>query len=711
LVLVLAALSVAGAAPADVPDFLAGHSLEAVFPGAERLGAPEGNPPAAPVYKNDHLAGYVFHTSDVVESFGFSRKPIRLLVGLDLSARVTGVAIIEHQEPILVLGIPDQQLDEFLEQYRGIDIRQQVRLSPVPEASMIGIDRVSGATITSLVFNDAVVRAARLIARPRGLFEPGGPPRPSLDAEVFAKATWRGLLGDGSMGRMTVSNGQVDRVFEGKAGKARADDGVERDPDKVFIDLFVALATPSGIGQNLLGFAAYASLMAELEAGAQVLFVAANGAYSFKGYTYRQSGVFDRIQLLQGSSTLRLKKDMFRPVRTLDPKDAPEVREAGLFVVPPGQAFDPTAPWRIEILVERTIPPGGPIFAVLPLDYEVPGRFIAAPAAKTAQNGQQPLAGVGGEPALWVQSWSDGLIHIVVLSLGLLQLLLVLFFQDTVVRHKKFNTGFRIWFLCYTLFYMGWMIGAQLSVVNVVTFVNALRTDFSWEFFLLEPPTFILWSFVAVALIFWGRGVFCGWLCPFGALQELINRVALALRVPQVSVPFPLNERLWALKYVVFMGLFAPSLGPEYLIDMALEVEPFKTAITLKFVRMWPFVLYAVVLLVASVFVQRIFCRYLCPLGAALAIPARNRMFEWLKRRKECGAECHICSELCPVQAIHPEGQINPHECIYCLDCQAVYFDDKLCPPLVKRRKRIEQRVESRKRREQQAPLTAEHQS
>jgi polyferredoxin len=98
-------------------------------------------------------------------------------------------------------------------------------------------------------------------------------------------------------------------------------------------------------------------------------------------------------------------------------------------------------------------------------------------------------------------------------------------------------------------------------------------------------------------------------------------------------------------------------------------------------------------LLTAGLFIERFFCRYLCPLGAALAIPARLHMFQWLKRRHQCGRECHICAVRCPVQAIHPTGAINPNECIHCLKCQRLYFDAFTCPPLISRRKRRAERA------------------
>ncbi len=61
-------------------------------------------------------------------------------------------------------------------------------------------------------------------------------------------------------------------------------------------------------------------------------------------------------------------------------------------------------------------------------------------------------------------------------------------------------------------------------------------------------------------------------------------------------------------------------------------------------------------------------------------------MFSWLKRYKECGAPCQRCGNECMVQAIHPEGNINVNECLYCLHCQVVYVDDHACPVVIQKR-------------------------
>ncbi|MFB6259353.1 MAG: 4Fe-4S binding protein, partial [Thiohalorhabdaceae bacterium] len=283
----------------------------------------------------------------------------------------------------------------------------------------------------------------------------------------------------------------------------------------------------------------------------------------------------------------------------------------------------------------------------------------------------------------------------------------VMVFQEWFAKRPNLLFWFRRGFLLFTLVWIGWYALAQLSVVNVLTFANALIGDFTWTTFLVDPLVFILWTFVAVSLLLWGRGVYCGWLCPFGALQDYANYIGrYLLRLPQVHIPFKVHERLWAIKYIILLVLFGISLQSMTAAEKYAEVEPFKTAITLHFMREWGFVLYAGLLVVASAFNHKFFCRYACPLGAGLAIPARLRLFDWLKRHKECGNPCQIRANECEVQAIHPEGHINPNECHFCLDCQITYWNEYKCPPMVQRRKRRERGPKARKKaREMQEDL------
>jgi NosR/NirI family nitrite reductase transcriptional regulator len=131
-------------------------------------------------------------------------------------------------------------------------------------------------------------------------------------------------------------------------------------------------------------------------------------------------------------------------------------------------------------------------------------------------------------------------------------------------------------------------------------------------------------------MLFWGRGVYCGWLCPFGALQELTNLAAQRLGIRQIAVPQALHERLWAIKYTVFVAIVALSFYSMRDALVLAEAEPFKTAISLRMQRAWPFVAFVLAILAAGLFVERAYCRYLCPLGAGIAIPAKLKIFDWL---------------------------------------------------------------------------------
>ena len=252
--------------------------------------------------------------------------------------------------------------------------------------------------------------------------------------------------------------------------------------------------------------------------------------------------------------------------------------------------------------------------------------------------------------------------------------------------HRLIRNGF----LTFTLIWIGWIVGAQLSIVHLINYLSAPFQNLSFTFYLAEPLIVIISIYTAVSLILLGRGVFCGWLCPFGALQELLGQAARAIHLPQWNPSQKLQSSLWYGKYasltvILFLVVVDPSSAA-----IAEEVEPFKTAITAIFIRGLPYVLYATALLVIGLFTERAFCRFLCPLGGALAIFDRLHLLDRLKRRPECGSPCHLCEHSCPVRAIEKTGKIKMAECFQCLDCQVEYYDDHRCPPLAKIRKSLE---------------------
>ncbi len=471
------------------------------FPQATRFGALEGAPRAAPVFRDDTLLGYVFLTADLVRIPAYSGQPINTLVGFDLEGRITGIAIVEHEEPILAVGVTEERLHAFADQYRGKRVFDRTTVGS-ERRGYVAIDTISGATITVMVLNQTIMSAARRVATSRGLTPAGGRP--------------------------------------------------------------------------------------------------------------------------------------------------------------PAQA-----------------PPAGPA-----TETSTSSAAVAATQIQTAPD----------EP-LWIAVWQSRVFEIGVLVVGLLALNGILLFQDALARHPNFLVLVRRGFLFYTVFFIGWYALAQLSIVQVFIFTHALMTEFRWQTFLIDPMLFILWGFVAMTLLLWGRGVYCGWLCPFGALQELINQGAQKLKFKQFEFPDVVHERLLGVKVLVLVGLFGISLQSMGDALRYAEIEPFKTAITLRFDREWPFVLYAGGLLAISAVNRKFFCKYLCPLGAALTFPGRFRIFDWwLRRRKECGRPCQTCANDCEVRAIRPTGEINANECHYCLDCQVTYYSDRKCMPLIERRVKREKR-------------------
>ncbi|MFZ1814373.1 MAG: 4Fe-4S binding protein [Rhizobiaceae bacterium] len=602
--------------------------------------------------------GHVGSTWEIARSVGYSGRPLEVLVGIDMQAKIAGAILVHHNEPVLTLGISDKDIETYVSGFAGHDLRRSAGAS---EDDLPAI--ISRATVSTGVIRDGILRTARTLAAGRDLIDVGG----GLDRLGYRPLDWSALLASGALTEASIT------IIEAALAFAKADLPVEQGPGD-FIHVWTGLVDPPTVGQNLLGQQEFTRAIGSLGPNETSLIVISSGLYSHRGTDWRRSGVFERVAVVQGSIRHVPTESAFQMVKRLRIEGAPQVREISLFRLP--GSLDPLKPFTIEIVSERKSGDTA-IKLVLDAQYSLPEAFRTAAMAED-------------EP-LWKAMWAQSQLKIAVVAALLLVLGLVFFAQEWITHRPGLWRSLRTGFLLFTLFVLGWGLNGQLSIVQVIAFLHSLLGGFRWETFLIEPVIFLLWGFVALGLLFWGRGVYCGWLCPFGALQELLNLSAVRLGVRQVQVPQALHERLWIFKYTAFVGIVALSFYSMHDSLVMAEIEPFKTAISLRFMRAWPFLLFVGVLLFAGLFIERFYCRYLCPLGAGLAIPSKLKVFDWLHRRPQCGRECRLCETKCTVGAIDTLGRINANECVLCLRCQVIMNDASQCTVLKRRATRTMQ--------------------
>jgi transcriptional regulator of nitric oxide reductase/NAD-dependent dihydropyrimidine dehydrogenase PreA subunit len=636
--------------------------MAVVFPGAERLGPEEGTPPAIAVYKDGKVAAWVFSTLDIIAAPGYSVTPFDVIAGVDPGGRITGAKVVFHREPYIYHDAVRQPLlDTFLAREAGTPLRGG--------AAATRPEFVAGATISARAMRAAIFDTARLVLRARSTR--AAVTAPALDTESFQLMTWKELIAEGAVAQLRVTAGDVAAALAraGKPGAALDDVQLGKSGD-LYIEVMTGLLTPPAIGGNLLGLRNFEDYRRRLTNGAQAIFVASNGPYDFLGtkhYRESEGRRFDRLRIVQGDKTIGFVHDDYQRIGTGAADGIRAQQNAGLFALPANAGFDPLKPWRLELLVNGAGP--NPVTVAFPIEYKVPAAHILMPE-------EPPVAA-------WVEAWRDARVNIAILAVLLAALTAIIAFQARIARSRLAHRLVRTGFLAIVLVWLGWVAGIQLSIVNVINYVQAPFRGFDIGFYLAEPLMVIIAAYTLISVVLIGRGVFCGWLCPFGALQELLAQAARALRLPQWNPRPALEKRLWMGKYIAAAVVLAVVLSGIDSSSATTEIEPFKTAITSKFTRAWPYVLYAGVLLAIGLFSERAYCRFLCPLGGVLAALDRLHLIDLLKRRPECGNPCHLCERSCPVNAIEPTGKIVMAECFQCLDCQVEYYDDKRCPPLV----------------------------
>ena len=672
----------AGAAAAGV---LTRADLEQHFPPPLEVAERGADVPAWPVFIKEgpggsRLLAYVFESIDLASVPGFAGVPFNLLIALKPDGEFLDVRVLSHHEPVFLDGLGPEPLFEFVRQYQGKSLFQGLRVGSSMDRRGAGggsravLDGVSKATASVRILNETVLAAAAQVARARlglAVADPGA--LGEVRQDVFQPLTWQQLLDRGLVRRLALRNREVERAFAGSPGEGE-DPAALADPDASLIELYVAHLNPPTVGRSLYGETGYAELMDGFWDRQQVILVMSRGRYDFMRPDYVPGTVPERLALTQNGLPLELRDSGYEEVRP-SLSGLPAMDRVRVFEVPSAAGLDPAAPWTLSLGVVRS---KGVLFPErvsreFPLDYALPESLVRRDAAAASPP--------------WLALWRERALDLGLIALMLVVLAAALARQGWLARSESRLRWFRRGYLAFTLGFIGWYAQGQLSILNLTGLVRAARGGGDLSFLLYDPVTLLIWSFVLVSLVVWGRGTFCGWLCPFGALQEFLGDLARWLRVPQWRLAEATERRLGWIKYGLLglvLGAAVFSLGAE----TVAEVEPFKTAITLGFQRSAPFLGYALLTLALGLFVYKGYCRFLCPLGAGLAVMGKARRVDWLKRRAECGSACQLCRRRCAYGAIERSGAIRYDDCFQCLDCVGIYHDAGRCAPLLLERRK-----------------------
>lgn len=654
-----------------------GHALEyetviqSLFPKATRIEAKQSDFPVYPVYQLQQLLGYAYESVDLTDTPGFAGKPIQLMIGLNAEGRFSGVKVLDHHEPVFLHGLGQQPLFDFVAQYRGRSLTEPLVIGSGRRSTTgdgpIYIDGVTKATVSVVIINDTVLSTALQVARKKledFAQAPAARPKPDL----FEPLSTQQLLERGYLQHWQLERDDVESAL-GQALENYAQ--LASDPDEaLFSEVYFAYLNAPIIGRNLLGEPRYQQLMDSLKKGEQVLAVMSRGLFPHVPDDFKPGTVPGRLSLSQQGLSIEL-----RDLNALDESEPlalsglPEFKRVHLFRIKGHAGFNPAAPSVLQLNIELARNHLIQDQARMPFNYQLPDNLFEWVEVEPEH---KPLP-------LWLRIWQGKIPQILILVASLTLLSWVFIRQRHYRKFSATMTTFRWGFLTFTLLYIGFYAQGQLSVVNIYTLLLALWDGFDIGLFLLDPVLFILWSYTFISLFLWGRGLYCGWLCPFGALQEMVSALAQQLKIKQWRIDDHWHRRLLLLKYPILLGLVATAFVSLTLAEQLAEVEPFKTSITLVFVRSWPFVVYALALLALGLFVHKFYCRYLCPLGAGLAILGRLRLFNWLDRIEQCGSPCQLCKRRCGINAIKRDGAIDYDECIQCLECVVILDDPKQC--------------------------------
>ena len=682
--------------------------IQSVMPAADSFSAKGGLPPVYTAYgprldgSPRSVVGYVYLTSNVPPAeYGYSSR-IDVLVGMDLVGEITGMSIVDYNESL------SSSRGDFL---RGAGLEEQVLGKHIAESFQIGRDLhgVSGASISSRAMFRGIRNSARRVAL--AYLQENESYAPATDA-ALEDLTWMQMISTGYIRTMAIERANAvglelsfaymgDEALGGLLmGAVRYQDVALRVAGLIDDDhaMFVGIdgSAVAGFRSNGLSVrqgeevypvpsrqVTFLGTPWEGKAAEQVVYtliMRMDGAVDLEQpftvvYQDGTGGPFTADYAIPGEvlasvrerAVVRLAAAESTAVEPTDSESA--VAEAAVLGGGSTSVLEPATPTASasteSVATEAAATERA---AAEPTGASSqPGELIVLEGALDLTSDRQPegastgLPALQDTPALDFSSFEDfedetalsGLLletrwAPVVRLILLLALVLYAFFAK-----REWVRGVT---LAMTLIYLGFFDGGFLSVSHI-----ASGFAVGPAFYIRDMALLVMVGFTVITTLLWGR-VFCGFLCPFGALQDLIT--GLVPRRLQRALPRRIHDRAIYIKYGILLLIVGLAAAPAH-IGVYQYFEPFGT------VFYWSTspLLWSIAggFLVASAVVPRFYCRYACPLGGALGVASLVSIFR-IRRVGQC-VPCKVCQTACPTGAIRgPE--IDFKECVRCNDCE-----------------------------------------
>jgi len=693
-------LTIGGVSPVDaqtIPE-VTHELLQEVVPAATRFGPKGGDTQvyeafgADPSTGAEAQVGFAFVTSDLPPEVRGYNAPITVLVGMDLEGVLTGIEILAYRESLMGSRGDFLNRGSYLRQFAGKHVIEPFRVRT-------DIDGISGATITV----DAMSRGIRNAARRVAAAYLSRPPTDSrsryigtIDPEEIDGLLWAEMLNQGLATQVIVSEGPVQMALS-----------------------IVYLSSPV-IGEMLVGedyFRTALDTLGERDDSEHPMLLGLGGVDPF---FFRPSG----LSFVQDGDTIAVPADNLHMLPLLrEGKIQGEVRRSGVLYV--AGELNLTRPIEVVLDLGPRGETASGIYQVMPPAEDLATRQAPSSVATTDGDGigspddsmgdggpsettaiQGPVASAStttGADGTGPQGLSD------MASAPNQQIdYEALLFEDEETEQSELNrvlertswprvggfllllslatvtfvtksTGLRWVTLSVTLLLLGYVDGGFLSVSHILAGISV-----GPSVYLSDIPLLLLVGFTVITTVLFGR-IFCGFLCPFGALQDLMERVVpKALRR---ELPAAIHRRALLIKYIILVIVLIPVIIGNGM-SLFQYFEPFGTVFYWSSSPLlW---VIAGLILIASAIVPRFYCRYACPLGAALAVGSLAAPFR-IERVEQC-KHCKVCEQKCPTGAI--EGhRIDFKECVRCSVCEVLLVEkagvcrhdmDKIRPRLVR---------------------------